>query len=1792
LSGVARLYFDFFVSSGETILLLVVGIIAIAFVIPLFLSLRTLTPRPYWCMGFRQHTPILSLAFLFSGFVISAPSLPFEREYYAVLMASVVLFHVMRKILYHRYVGWIILLICACLTIFSIVAQLSHIDRSVIPNVLGVSLRYLVLATWAVSGAVFLHRLLTFRILGRVPNPYVWKGRDWKMVHFILLLGLLTATSVLWLLYSDTLKLDPIGVLPLLTLFVSSYPRQVMSRQRSYWRDATGAARHDRLHSISSPTLDETNFFNRLSYTVSELRPLENLWVGIIVSIVAGGVGIPLVQFLLDPQNAASALPDLMLLGVSSALVLGTLYFIAWAYHHRQKYVVLPFHVEGADNPVTEARLKGVGSQLMHAITDEIRHIGALMQYRQVENAQVNAGSALAHFVATGQEPPFINELTMLSSLDRSMPLSLLGTFAVTLTRSLAVIRLSGTLRQQSDGSLVLDIQLLRRGNQIASVVKAIVGLSSIEDIDPGIAQTVAREAAIALILQLGNNYHLASSSQSLQYFLSGLNASNERNWWRAIQDYQQAINAESERTSFGIAHYHLGAALLAVGEIEQARTHFELAEASGPPIAESYYMAAVALAKKHWDKLDQNDALFEQIETRCRLALRLRNRFPEAYHLLGAVHYQRAKLQESSTSTSKGAERSKNTWDLGYSQATRCFRKAIRDYDRQIRGIVRGTNSPQSTRHELDRVLQARMTATHQLADSLRALWLLWEADTFYEDVTTYQKDNLRNLVDRAQTYCLAESWQRAEEFLANEVLTVPEAEWHADANLYFGWALIGGANDLLRFGRFYPATFSEKRMVQNLLGRAITHVDYAIHQRPRFITPRRQTDWVSYFSRVTDFFKEKPNKGNTPPQEPNVEQPFGSDVASGKGIVNFLKRNYSQFKCWKPSHQPIDWIRYIRSDVRSLEVDKLYGADITLETRSAFFIKQLELWLYWQQVGLGYKKGKFEDLPEDRPFDEPFPPLFWAKIALSGEPLLSIEFNTLNILTTFRNQKQAFITELDKIEYSGRLHGMKHAWTKLKYSAAVLDNWKRISLAYKGMIAHTAAHQLHTPHFSRRWLFALYMDITTFTVRLLMEAWAYETAYLVAKEAIEDAELWVKTFFLSDPKTYRVSPFVLRASLATLYATKAYCAIEVQQDLETSVRVNSDCTKSNKHPLTTEQKQLLIAAIHEAQQDVSEALQLLPRHPLALLAQARLYRRQQLYDEAFHQLERLLEVVAPYDPYEYLANWQLPTKIDSEELARRHNNRIDSQPDQDKNSERQSMTDHEVVVGHGQFSHFVSRAKVHYEIAETFFSKPGASQFGIGHLIQATAWMLHRDHQADYLLLLAEKLDQLDRFEDAQAVLIALRKLRFFLEFQTFSVTKARQVEILNCVMESRQERFARALHHAEHVWWRWRHKDHSFNPFKKDGRDYFYEQRLDIDTDDFRNSFKIFMDYFQRDIRKLKKGIVTNALLPEHVAVLNEIGLISSDDLSTVIFLGIQTLNHRQMTALVSRAVDIPYSDKHRWVSKQNADYALPLLDAQALAECTPKLNVNWNISVRLIEFFCRESLRSVEQVCQLINNVVYNRIELRLDAPFDLTERNDQSNLKPLEIRNAAGIETVLSLTKLLLGSVGVEGEVHLARFRLSMRNYLDTKGWLQYCDAKTELHKGLLNKTGFFNELDIPLKMLEDARSTLANSALKLDQQNSIVYFHAAQAHVTIFEWLWQNITNESKSTYAATLAPFLQENLEMARTYWYSAQETDNNGRMKSSLSTLWQSIEYYERIHRYRFINFDEKVSAKQKGS
>ena len=1782
------------------------------------------------------------------------------------------------------------------------------------------------------------------------------------------------------------------------SIFLASNPRRFFSQQRAYLRHLSSGFRHDRLVNIASPTLQETSAVNKIRNWRRRNLSFSNQYLWFFISLIIGVLGIPLLQGLLLTWEEDSlkiaigkleilrfingnindiSLLELMALGLPSGVVFSLFYLLIWAIRNRQKYIVFPLTVYG--NEEEQHALAGTANQLIHSITDEIRNIGQLMEHKQVNNANAVIGSALAHFTAVGVEPDFVSELKSLTSVENIGGFPLLGSVFSFFINTFATVKVRGSIRQTDNSNIEVWIELNRNRNSVVAVDKLILDISN-EDIDELTLNKISREIAIKLILKLGQSYHLATDWESFDFFLDGLAAAKDRNWWRAIEAYESAVQSEeARRETFGIGHYHLGATFLSLGEIQKALQHFEQAQVSGPPIPETYYMIAVAETYLNWGKLNTSEtqSKFHQIVEYSNLALRLRPHFSEVHHLLGSAYYHRAKLNEREHTKryetgEKPSIKSVRSWLDEYRNSIKHFRRAIHFYDKELESVYLQNSPIVGTHNDVERLLQSRMTATHQLADALRSLSLFAEADTYYHDVLAVYPTNSRTLFDISKNYCMAEQWQRAEEFIYNSVLTVPELEWTADANLYAGWALAGGVaqdwylkipNSLKRwinrnnnpiakelreqFEHEIPEQISVELTLSNKSVQEQV-VDKIVNQRKNEIEDIGKNLYkqiaqklhTSFEINLTEEFKYKPNVQDynnpqivTDKLVKQVEETLNNQIDTklqkytftedvlrivlGKAVnhIDFAIHQRPRFLSrWLQT----DWLYYFEKAAIRLDSNQINYKEITklpIALEKGFYSKHLCYWLSWRMHSLDYNVSgdplfrlipkELHDLNKHSVSNSPLSEFLDKRDDPSSNDLVDF----VKSYQQFKHHKRLFSVVLEDISKSGRLHGMAHAWEKLQIAASSLDNWKRAQLAYD-KILYKLRCELDTPDgppFGLRWLFMMYAEISVFTVRVLMEAWAYETAWYVADKSITIMHTWVRYFKTTDPNhdatsqtiasdeatntgipqastshrskyPTRITPYVFRYNLATLYSTKAYCAVAMQKDRETNLRLKfyQKLNEPKKHKIRKILKDYLrtprlsvialkirsllnsnieydyhalpLRALNEAQSDVSEALRFLPRHQMALFVQAKLYQRDGLHADATNELYKLLQVIAPYDPIHYIANWEMVNKPNFEAMrgfpevvrplygkfqeymqAKSSGQDIadewkklekelkdsfkklcergvisDNQPrpitwkelwhcieynyytkrEQDLHKQiRTRMRRQGLVSGQEHLSNFVNRSVVHKELADILFSTKNQQWLGLGHLSQAAIWAKYADEEADYLLEYAEKLDLHDKFRDVNAVLARLRARRYFLESQTFSLAKDDRVEVLEIIIQSRLENYSAALSQGSQMW-------HSLfrklNKMSNIADSNSIKSYFDIYTSRLANP--ILLSYYNRtvDILDKENGIIKNEVVASLNDFFEEIKsakvFLDADQNSIDVY--IKFLMAFTKTYIKDEdalnIVETFYFDTEFNQGSTITGELISKKEAERFRQEPPYLNIAFNMGIRMLDFLGKESIRSLEQIVQIANNIAYNRAELGFDYTNDskVVDFNQTVNhYLGIPQENISIIQTIIQIVEKMNEWSTKSENSEDYHYDLYLMNYYDTWGWIIYSNIASywidvignEDSKDAVYTLKVVHYVQI-LSKLNKAKKLLFNHAMKYSQHNAIVYYHLAQVHIAMVKYLWQGVDIKD-SQQLSKISPMLRENLTSAQEYLLISREKDVNERITKSLNELNKVIVHYQ---------------------
>ncbi|MCB9451445.1 MAG: hypothetical protein H6672_08395 [Anaerolineaceae bacterium] len=169
---------------------------------------------------------------------------------------------------------------------------------------------------------------------------------------------------------------------------------------------------------------------------------------------------------------------------------------------------------------------------------------------------------------------------------------------------------------------------------------------------------------------------------------------------------------------------------------------------------------------------------------------------------------------------------------DYYYDDARKALNSALEGYQSLIFDIDYDSKALAAVLPDAKRLLRDYFMVKHHLGDVERSLKQYDSATKHFITVWKYSPDDLRSFIDLLMTYCLDGKWTQVLDTLTKEV-TRQYTLWHADANLYWGWAESGIA----------PSKTHKK----NHWMKALARLDFALSLRPRFILPRRQTLWTS---------------------------------------------------------------------------------------------------------------------------------------------------------------------------------------------------------------------------------------------------------------------------------------------------------------------------------------------------------------------------------------------------------------------------------------------------------------------------------------------------------------------------------------------------------------------------------------------------------------------------------------------------------------------------------------------------------------------------------------------------------------------------------------------------------------------------------------------------------------------------------------------------------------------------------------------------------------------------------
>lgn len=1462
-----------------------------------------------------------------------------------------------------------------------------------------------------------------------------------------------------------------------------------------------------------------------------------------------------------------SSLSTISLLNASAVggLLSLLIFYIYRQYKARRRYIVIPFEIIGNKN---DGEIEAVANLMTHTLVEELQRIGTLLNLRQIENAYNTTSHDLqAQFVTSGQIHGFAEQMQYLEGVEISSgPLTFsLGSILTRLFLSLTDVRVQGSIQRRDNGTLEILAELTRRNEQSISAEKIIVPDNSTSDIDEITANQIGRELANKLILQLAQGQQVATTAPSLDHFLKGIGASSQRKWWLAISHYRRAIEIEeAQKGVVGLMHYHLGATLFFQGDTERGLRHLELAETDGFVLPENLYMIARAYLHQHWHELHLRQDRFAEIDQRCLKALRLRKEFPEVLNLLGIAYYRLGGLQQRDSTQQWDKDGLIDyPYNKNYTYAVKYLRKAIKQYDKRLSSDTSKNNGTQEQqKKETKRLSEARLAATQQLGNAYRALRGFVEAENAYHDVLLAYPRDIKTLVDLAKTYCMAQNWQRADTFLRRKVLHLDHGYWNPGANFYTGWFLTGGLVNRQYWSHLHRLIYkiSGKSEAKSpiILLKAMRHFDFALQQRPRFVLSRwKHNDWLAILKQAIAIEA----KG----QEQSLKKLTLNDILD-KPLDEAVDSENNIFLA-----QLIFWL-----SLRITSFISPRGKDAKLNRLICDGVNDYLLHFitddYEQHSSEFDSKKQVEDpiknsLP-DRivQFCSAFPKLGDFYIQLIG----------------LRGKASQILTSIDA---SVRVAGMQHTLRRLELAEEAIQLWEQIQELYDQTIVF---QENETPSFNfnlkERIIVDIYAETVLLTLRFLFEGEAYEQAYVVASKANISLDIWRSAWDRNfREREFYFSPNVFRYQFATINAWQAFSALKVKTDPGARLRLKA--RRVNVHIEESEGSEwaTLYSIINDenlfsetVQSSLNTAFSIMKLHPLAMYVQAQLYQLSGLYSQAATELNHLLKVLAPFDPSKY---------IKTRKINRDH---VDSQA---QNYDLKKHLDiMEKVNGQLQFDYVVDETSTHIALAELYY-EIGKNNLGIEHLHAALIWSPHIDLGAEYFIKLAKRLTFNERFDEAEAVLEAIRIPESILSNKSLSIQKRKDPSIALCVTLTRQWKHGQSYELGQDIARNFRVFALADRPLRyslidkykaiyNDVKSVLEEQEKEFrvviiknladkqnnwhsENTVLENGQEAYYDTMPNIFVSHTKDTIPSLAAKQKLGILNMIPRIFK------LLYTIDESEKVKASGALEQAVFLVYLHNELFAdNSQSHDAASGVLTLLS----PPSENGFSKDSVmksRILLFFLAEAQRALIQLAELANTLAYNKAELDI--------RHDQA----FEDARFA----ILIMRFLVETSSDSLPPQQLRELRGTLAQYYDTLGWVYYRANNNFVgwnYADLLKKVDYLpfslpglvlteqeqQSPDIVL-LLYVARHQL-EQGLKYDTRRAIIHYHLARIHATNLEHLWQRIPDKSSHQDVSRISPYVNMHLRDADRHWRNAKEFDTVDRFHSQLTWLRKRIEVY----------------------
>lgn len=1617
-----------------------------------------------------------------------------------------------------------------------------------------------------------------------------------------------------------------IGFISLVWLFTNIAIIDVINYFERKWHNVWGKVREDRLRATIAPDSKPNIWINRLTDAISQFWAKKRLnlliWLSpLIVPLLylMEWLTFEFISLITLPSDTTPSIItintsfenwDLLVLSPWSLISLFlvcisgtiTLVQIKKALDQIPRHVVRPFKAVASKNG---DNLEPLANLTAHALSHELQQIGKLLAMRQVENSQTMiSNESYALFVTSGQNLELINQIQNFATVEVSSNTLKFDFSSLVLlfSRAKPDTQINGHVQRQENNTLEIIVEMSRRNSPSISAKIGLLPEHGIDELDEFTIQQLVRKLAIKLIFQMYQSHKISSTEESFEHFISGLEASRQRNWWLAIWHYRRAIAIdESNQSKFGLGHYHLSAALFFQGDFENGLRHLEMADTYGPPLPEIQYMLARATMIQYWNDLHLNTTMFKKLEYHCRQAIHLKSDFPEAEHLLGAAYYRRGRLLERDTTNKynqpinepfSGQKWNSRELKRVYRQSDIYLKRSIQKFSRKQKTLKH--NGDKGSNDENTFLTQSRMIATHQLADTKRALGQYQSAERYYEEVLIAYPRNLRSMIDLAKTYCLAQLWKRADEFLRRQVLILDEGKWNADANFYMGWALLGGLSaQSQRRGlkkrldnRIEKLGLTKKEDSLNILQKATAHLDFAFHQRSRYLARWKQNDWFQ-----------------------DAEQAFDAvykQLTSGDGSIDqFATKQLGKDKNHKEVYAMAVWLAYritlatVPSDANNV-IDSSNLKSIKIDTQLTDMANMLLAIGQTTSEQGDSATGESNQLGEvtkvGRVFNcetENFPASLAQILAKAPDPFK----NLLPLCYDLIYLRKLAGDAIHNIDNSNREVGLRNKWRRLNVAHEAEKVWKIIKEIFsepKWEFSGTLYERIAIDLFAEAGLLA---------ARFYTEGGAHDLAYNVSNATQKIMTTWRIQWEAahgtqSEP-TFRFSQYVFRYQFAGIQAWAGHSLAMKINDIPT--RVMSKLLQQKVAKKSSNKRIDLLPLMEE---HINKSLATMSLHPLATYVQALRLNMTGQGPQAITELHQLLQIIAPFDPFRYLVDLG-PKKP----FTRSEN----SKPTYLRSLDMASR-----ISGRLQFDNIIDQARIHKSLAD-FFYEQEEYDLSIEHLHSALIWSPHDDLDAENFLALAKRLSLAERYQEAEAVLEAMRGSDQRLANKSLAIGKRLEPSIADCVVLTRQGHHGRSYNLGRTV-------ARSIRLYPLDSRPKGYaalegmpESNEQVDYALMHEFNKLYHEFLSNLDEKLKgssldkireKVDATIQFKKENFDTIlqseltNSSGANNTFDSWEKIFKTTQIADEQISTsehdtkaslyeylpkiiALENREeakVALPqlillaylriWMSKKSWKLREDSDQFANELDQSwilnlntlvanlsknrqedtvaqenSLAHSDSKEQIKNIMRSHFLFVHMDEAVRQLFQIAELSNTLAYNKAEL--DMHHHLAFEDAKFSIIVLEFL-------------LSQGSNSLEPLVY-DEYRKSLAQYYDSFGWVCYRQANrlTKYYAESNEKVLIAPQLILALAL------AVQEGGLKYDPRRSILHYHLARAHITSLEYFWQSITkNEAEIGLAANK---INMHLRAANRHWRNAAKFDSRKRLHSRLTWLKQRIDEYQ---------------------